>query len=146
MSPTHVPEQRGPVVASSADVADRMSRQRRQGTDPELQLRRRLHALGLRYRIAWPVPGRPRRTIDIAFPGRRVAIFVDGCFWHSCPLHATAPKANGAWWAAKLAANVRRDRDTDAALGEAGWTVHRLWEHEAVDDAAACVLATLADR
>ena len=134
------------MVASSADVARRMSRQRRQGTDPELELRRRLHALGLRYRVAWPVPGRPRRTIDVAFTRRRVAVLVDGCFWHSCPVHGTSPKANDAWWAAKLEANRRRDRDTDEALVSAGWTVLRVWEHEVPDIAVGRVLRALDQR
>jgi DNA mismatch endonuclease (patch repair protein) len=65
-----------------------------------------------------------------------VAVFVDGCFWHSCPEHATYPKANQEWWAAKLAGNVARDRDTDARLGLAGWTVIRIWEHESAAEAA----------
>jgi DNA mismatch endonuclease (patch repair protein) len=69
------------------------------------------------------------------FAGARVAVFVDGCFWHSCPEHATAPKANSAWWSAKLAANVARDRDTDQRLAEDGWKVVRIWEHESVVDA-----------
>jgi len=66
----------------------------------------------------------------------RVAVFIDGCFWHGCPEHATAPKANAEWWAEKLSANVRRDRDTDARLGEAGWLVVRIWEHEDAEEAA----------
>ncbi len=71
-----------------------------------------------------------RRRADLVFPRRRVAVYVDGCFWHSCPQHATFPKNNAEWWAAKLAANVQRDRDTDARLQAAGWTVVRVWEHE----------------
>lgn len=72
----------------------------------------------------------PRRRADILFPRRRLAIFVDGCFWHSCPLHGTVPRTNNAWWATKLASNVARDRETDRRLFEAGWTVVRFWEHE----------------
>lgn len=71
---------------------------------------------------------------------------MDGCFWHSCPVHATSPKTNSVWWAEKLAGNVRRDRDTDDALVQAGWTVVRLWEHEDVDEAIARVVATLGGR
>nr|WP_269457960.1 very short patch repair endonuclease [Nocardioides scoriae] len=141
--PAAGPLRNGPVRASSAEVASRMSRQRRLGTVPELALRRELHRLGLRYRIGWPVPGRPRRTIDVAFPRRQVAVFVDGCFWHACPEHATSPKANGAWWSEKLAGNVRRDRDTDAVLIDAGWAVVRVWEHEAVSEAAVRVVAAV---
>jgi DNA mismatch endonuclease (patch repair protein) len=74
-----------------------------------------------------------RRRADIVFTKQRVAVFVDGCFWHVCPLHATYPKSNAAWWRAKLAANVARDRDTDRRLAGAGWAVVRGWEHEAAD-------------
>lgn len=116
--------------APAPGVRARMQRQRRRDTNPELELRRVLHARGLRYRVNWPVPGRVRRTIDIAFTRRKVAVFVDGCFWHACPAHATSPKANAEWWRTKLATNVARDRDTDELLREAGWTVVRIWEHE----------------
>ncbi|MGH8920963.1 MAG: very short patch repair endonuclease [Actinomycetes bacterium] len=113
-----------------------MSRQRRRDTAPELALRRHLHARGLRYRVTWPIPGLPRRTVDIAFTRARLAVFVDGCFWHGCPEHATYPSANGAWWAAKLAMNQQRDRTTTEHLESAGWTVVRVWEHENPDHIA----------
>ena len=71
-----------------------------------------------------------RRRADLVFPRARVAVFVDGCFWHRCPRHATSPKNNAAWWATKLDGNVARDRDTDERLAAAGWTVVRIWEHE----------------
>ncbi|TLF78427.1 very short patch repair endonuclease [Nocardia cyriacigeorgica] len=107
-----------------------MSRQRRAGTEPELALRRELHRRGLRYFVdRAPIRGQRRRA-DVIFPRRRVAVYVDGCFWHSCPEHATYPKNNAEWWAEKLAANVARDRATDAALIAAGWQVIRIWEHE----------------
>lgn len=123
----------------------RMSRQRSHDTDPERALRSRLHGLGLRYRLHQrPVAGL-RRQADIVFRRARVAVFVDGCFWHRCPEHATSPKANGTWWAAKLAANVARDQDTDRRLAEAGWQVVRVWEHEDVEAAAARVAAVVAD-
>ena len=111
-----------------------MSLQARRDTQPELALRRALHARGYRYRVDWALPGMPRRRADIAFPRRRVAIFVDGCFWHSCPVHKTAPANNSQWWAQKLAKNVSRDRETDEYLRDLGWTVLRFWEHEPVDD------------
>lgn len=121
----------------------RMSRQRSYDTDPERALRSRLHGLGLRYRLhRRPVAGL-RRQADIVFTRVRVAVFVDGCFWHQCPEHATHPKANSAWWAAKLAANVARDADTDRRLAEAGWQVVRVWEHEDVEAAAARVAAVV---
>ena len=115
---------------SSEGARQRMERQRRRDTGPEILLRRELHRLGLRYRVdVEPLPGLRRRA-DVVFPRARVAVYVDGCFWHSCPLHATQPKANSTWWASKLAANQRRDIDTDAHLAAAGWTVLRFWEHE----------------
>jgi DNA mismatch endonuclease, patch repair protein len=96
--------------------------------------------MGLRFRLGWPVPGRPRRSVDIAFPGLRIAVFVDGCFWHGCPEHGTQPRANQSWWANKLAANVARDRDTDQALDGAAWTVIRVWEHQDTDDVVAAIV------
>jgi DNA mismatch endonuclease (patch repair protein) len=100
----------------------------RRDTPCELALRSAVHRLGLRFRVDWPLPG-TRRRADLAFVTARVAVFVDGCFWHGCPVHATWPKANAAWWRAKLAGNVARDRDTDARLRRAGWRVLRFWEH-----------------
>lgn len=117
----------------------RMSRQRSRDTDPERALRSLLHGMGLRFRLhRRPVAGL-RREADLVFVGPRVAVFVDGCFWHCCPEHATSPRANGAWWATKLAANVARDRDTDERLRAAGWRVVRVWEHEEPARAAARV-------
>lgn len=124
-------------------AAPRMSKQRRVDTAPELALRRLLHARGLRYRVALPVPGRPRRSMDLGFTRARVAVFVDGCFWHACPAHATQPKENGAWWEEKLQANVARDRDTDDLLTAQGWTVVRVWEHETAEVAAKRVIAAV---
>lgn len=128
------------------DVARRMSRQRTRDTRPELALRRLLHVEGLRYRVALKVPGHPRRSIDIAFIGAKVAVFVDGCFWHACPAHATWPRANAVWWRQKLDANVRRDRQTDRWLRDAGWEVIRAWEHEDPRDAAVRVAAVVRRR
>lgn len=107
----------------------------RRDTPCELALRSAVHRLGLRYRVDWPLPG-TRRRADLAFVRARVAVFVDGCFWHGCPQHATQPKANAAWWRDKLAANVARDRDTDIALRKAGWLVLRFWEHADMERAA----------
>ena len=103
-------------------------------TAPEMALRRALWALGLRYRANHRVHGmRP----DIVFVGARVAVFVDGCFWHGCPRHYRAPSTNAAFWAAKVRTNRARDRRQGAALAEAGWTVIRLWEHEITRSARA---------
>lgn len=119
----------GPA-ASSADVQRRMIRQQRRDTTPELALRRALHAMGLRYRVERQVLPGSRRRADIVFGPARVAVFVDGCFWHSCPEHATAPRANADWWAAKLQRNRERDADTDEQLRRLGWLAVRVWEHE----------------
>src|SRR3954466_10398011 len=100
-----------------------MERQARRDTKPELALRRELWRRGLRYRVdVAPIRGLRRRA-DIVFTRAKVAVYVDGCYWHSCPMHATVPKANRAWWIAKLDANVTRDRDTDDRLREADWEV-----------------------
>lgn len=123
-----------------------MSRQRRRDTDPEVLLRRRLHRLGYRFRVNYPVPGRPRRTMDIAFTRAKVAVFVDGCFWHACPEHATWPRANSAWWREKLEKNRARDAETDELLSQAGWTVVRVWEHSDVEKALQKVLEVLPAR
>ncbi|MDJ0362870.1 very short patch repair endonuclease [Rhodococcus sp. H29-C3] len=121
---------------TDAATSARLSKQRRRDTDPELALRRELHRRGLRYFVdRAPLKG-VRRRADVVFPRRKVAVYVDGCFWHSCPVHATSPRNNALWWTDKLAANVVRDRDTDARLAAAGWTVVRVWEHEAARDAA----------
>ncbi|WP_048832545.1 very short patch repair endonuclease [Nocardia cyriacigeorgica] len=120
-----------------------MSRQRRAGTAPELALRRELHRRGLRYFVdRAPIRGQRRRA-DVVFPRLRVAVYVDGCFWHSCPQHATYPKNNAEWWAEKLAGNVARDRATDDALAAAGWRVIRIWEHEDPVAAAGRIAAAL---
>ncbi|UEL33498.1 very short patch repair endonuclease [Rhodococcus sp. C1] len=118
------------MPATDPATSARMSAQRRRDTKPEIALRRELHRRRLRYFVdRAPIKG-VRRRADLVFPRRKVAVFVDGCFWHSCPQHATFPKNNAQWWTDKLAANVVRDRDTDARLAEQGWTVIRIWEHE----------------
>lgn len=116
-----------PPPASEA-VRQRMKAQQRRDTAPELALRSELHRRGLRYRVDRVVIG--RRRADLVFASSRVAVFVDGCFWHSCPQHGTTPKNNGVWWTRKLEVNVERDRSTDAMLRAAGWEVIRVWEHE----------------
>lgn len=109
---------------------------RSRDTRPEILLRSAVHRLGLRFRVCIrPVPG-VRRTADLVFTRQRLAVFVDGCFWHGCPEHYTAPKTNTGYWAEKVHANRRRDRDTDARLEEQGWTVMRFWEHQDPREAA----------
>jgi DNA mismatch endonuclease (patch repair protein) len=117
---------------------------RRTDTKPELALRRALHRQGYRYRKDFRLDLTGARVRpDIAFTARRVAVFVDGCFWHCCPEHGTQPAANTWYWQPKLARNVERDRAADAALAAAGWSVVRVWEHETLEGAIAAVLAAL---
>ncbi len=136
----------GPTPANES-VRERLSAQARRDTRPELLLRRRLFAAGLRYRVDHPVvPGTRRRRVDIAFTRARVAVFVDGCFWHRCPVHGNEPRNNREWWRTKLDRNVARDLDTDARLEAAGWIVLRFWEHADMDTAAEAVIAEVRSR
>lgn len=107
-----------------------------------------LHRHGLRYRVDFPiaVPGRRPIRPDIAFTRARVAVFVDGCFWHGCPDHGSAPKANASYWLPKIARNRERDREADRLLAAADWLVVRIWEHESVEDATSLVREVLAER
>lgn len=115
-------------------------------TKPELELRRRLWSAGLRYRVdARPVPVLRRRA-DVVFRRARVAVFVDGCFWHGCPEHGHAVGVNETYWSAKLARNIARDRDTDQQLAAAGWVVVRVWEHEEPAEAARAIEETVRSR
>ena len=117
----------------SAIVSAQMSRMPRASTGPELALRRELHARGLRFRtLVRHLPGTP----DVVFTRAKLAIFVDGCFWHGCPDHCVKPKNNAKWWVDKLAANVARDRRKDAELATLGWSVLHFWEHSAVEEVA----------
>lgn len=117
-----------------------MQSNRRTDTGPERALRSALHCRGLRFRKDYRVDLPDVRVrIDVAFPTRRLAVFVDGCFWHRCPQHGTHPRLNGDFWERKLQRNVERDARVDAALATAGWTVVRCWEHEPADVAAARV-------
>lgn len=112
-----------------APTRSRLARQPTRSTQPELELRRELWRRGLRYRLHRTIP-HTRRSIDVAFPRERIAVFVDGCFWHRCPIHCNIPKNNRPWWSDKLEGNVRRDADTDRRLAALGWRVVRVWEHE----------------
>lgn len=132
-----------PEPPTDPRVSERFRRQPRAGTRPEIMLRRTLHALGLRYRVQLSIEGLPRRRADLVFPRRRVAVFVDGCFWHGCPEHFVEPRSNRDWWVEKIAANQTRDRGTNAHLVAMGWTVVRLWEHMPISDMVEAVLAAL---
>lgn len=125
-----------------------MKGNRKRDTRPELALRSALHRAGLRFRCDYPMrlPGRRPIRIDIAFTRARIAVVVDGCFWHCCPDHSSTPKANRSYWGPKLARNVRRDAETEAALATLGWRTIRVWEHENPDDAAERVRLAFASR
>jgi DNA mismatch endonuclease, patch repair protein len=123
-----------------------MQAQRQRNTRPETDIRRALFALGLRYRIHQPVVPGTRRTVDVVFSGARVAVDVRGCFWHGCPRHATAPKTNADWWAAKLRKNKVRDADTAERLLTAGWALVVVWECDDPIEAAARIAALIRRR
>ncbi|MET9230568.1 very short patch repair endonuclease [Lentzea sp. NPDC003310] len=124
----------------------RMSRQKSRNTQVEIALRQALHAAGLRYRVHLrPMKG-VRREADVVFTAVKVAVFVDGCFWHGCPEHATWPKNNAEFWRNKIEGNRKRDLDTDARLAEAGWLAVRIWEHESVEVAAGRVREAVESR
>ena len=121
---------------------------RKRDTRPELALRSALHRQGLRFRAEFPLRldgSRPIR-LDIAFTRLRVAVFVDGCFWHRCPEHCQVPRSNRSYWEPKLSRNVDRDRRVDAALAAGGWVPVRVWEHEDLIASAERVAAVLRDR
>lgn len=124
---------RSAVQPLNDSVRRQMRSMPRRDTQIEVALRKELHRLGLRYRLHLRVlPGTP----DIALTRARLAVFVDGCFWHRCPEHGTSPKNNSAWWDAKLDANVERDRRKDMQLSDLGWAVVHVWEHEDPTEAA----------
>lgn len=129
--------------ASTTAVRAVMTANKSRDTKPERLLRSVLYRQGLRYRVnARPLPDL-RRTADLVFPKARVAVFVDGCYWHGCPDHYRPATKRSDFWREKIRGNQVRDADTDARLREQGWTVVRVWEHEAVDVAAAKVIAAL---
>lgn len=125
-----------PTPANAAVTAV-MKGNRRRDTLPERHLRSELHRRGLRYRVDFLLrAGIVKVRPDIVFTRRRIAVFVDGCYWHACPEHGTSPARNKGYWLPKLQRNVDRDRRVDDALRNAGWVVLRVWEHENVEAAA----------
>jgi DNA mismatch endonuclease (patch repair protein) len=131
--------------ATSPGVRRSMQKNRGRDTRPELLVRRAVHALGLRYRVDHrPIRDFNRRA-DLVFARARVAVFVDGCFWHGCPVHHTVAKANASFWAEKVRRTRERDRETDRVLSEAGWTVIRVWEHQPVDDVVSLISSAVTD-
>lgn len=132
--------------ASSAATRAVMRANRGRDTRPERALRSAAHALGLRYRVSFrPVP-ELRRTADLVFTRAKVAVFLDGCFWHGCPDHLRPAKINQSFWTTKIAHNQQRDQDTDQRLTEAGWIVVRVWEHEDPNIAAGRVAEVVRGR
>lgn len=138
------PDEAAPSVAPPAGrplpksplVSQQMRRMPRSSTQPELRLRRSLHAAGLRFTVnRRDLPGTP----DVALSKARLAIFLDGCFWHGCPSHFVLPKSNSEWWRNKLEATRARDLRKDQALRDMGWEPIHLWEHERLDDATAAI-------
>lgn len=121
---------------SPKPLSERLSRQLARmpvrNTKPELRLRSALHALGLRFRLTSSLPGHP----DVVLTRARIAVFVDGCFWHACPIHGVLPRNNREWWAEKLRRNTERDQEKDDALADLGWHVVHVWEHEDAQEAA----------
>ncbi len=116
---------------------------RNRNTGPELALRHELFRLGFRYRIHYSPLASRRWKVDVAFPRHRLAVFIDGCFWHGCPQHHALPKSNVEFWRSKVLGNVGRDRKLDAMLSEQGWKVLRVWEHDDPEAAARLVASIL---
>lgn len=132
-------------AATTKAVRERMQAQRRRDTSCEMEVRSAAHRLGLRYRLdVRPIPDLRRRA-DLVFRSVRLAVFIDGCFWHGCQHHGSTPKANAEWWKRKIDANRRRDRDTDARLQREGWHVIRVWEHEDAQSAAERIAKAVKD-
>lgn len=132
--------------ATSPEVRRSMQANRGRDTKPELAIRRAVYATGLRYRVdSRPLAGLNRRA-DLVFIGAKVAVFVDGCFWHGCPTHHTVARANAKFWAEKVRRNRERDAETNQALETAGWIAIRVWEHEDPAAAASRVVATVRER
>lgn len=120
-----------------------MRANRRRDTGPEMAIRRAVHAAGLRYRVdARPLADLNRRA-DLVFRPTKVAVFVDGCYWHMCPAHGTQPKTNSTYWSSKLQRNATRASETNRRLEEAGWLVLRIWEHEDPLEAAHRITAAV---
>jgi DNA mismatch endonuclease (patch repair protein) len=129
--------------ATSAATRTSMQGNKARDTAPELAVRRLLHSMGLRYRVnKRPIPTL-QRTADILFTRAKLAVFIDGCYWHGCPEDYTAPKANASFWKEKVERNRERDAETNAVLAEHGWKVMRFWTHESPDSVATEIAAAL---
>lgn len=131
--------------ASSEAAQKRMKATKGRDTKPELAVRSALHRLGYRYKVdVAPLPSLRRRA-DLVFSRQRLAVYIDGCYWHGCPVHGTWPKANADFWRDKIETNRRRDQDTDEKLRRAGWYSLRIWEHEPIEEAVRRVINALSE-
>jgi DNA mismatch endonuclease (patch repair protein) len=137
---------KGRPSAITKVVSEAMRSMPEHSTGPEMAVRQLLFSKGLRYRVQYPVPGASRRTIDIAFPWKKVAVFIDGCFWHGCSEHRNIPAHNRDWWKNKIEQNRLRDGDTDEKLRNASWIVLRYWEHDPKEQIVSEVLLAIESR
>ena len=133
-------------IIRSSESSRRMKSQRTRDTKCELNIRKILHSNGFRYRVDIRPVSNLNRKADIVFPKLRVAIFVDGCFWHGCTHHRGPSKTNSEWWTNKISSNRQRDRDTDMRLESQGWIVIRVWEHEDPQLGASRIMAAVIHR
>lgn len=131
--------------ASAPGVAKSMRSNRRRDTAPELTIRHMLFARGYRYRVDYAPWSNKRRRADLVFTRQRLAVFIDGCFWHGCPEHGSVPVTHADYWGPKLARNAERDRETRAIAEAEGWRVLRIWEHVQPDDAVEMIVAALSE-
>ncbi|MDQ4503897.1 very short patch repair endonuclease [Sinomonas sp. ASV322] len=135
-----------PSWASTPAIRKTMQGNRSRDTAPELLVRRAVHAMGLRYRVAFRPEPELRRTADLVFTRARIAVFIDGCYWHGCPEHYIEPKRNVDYWRPKIARNRERDEQTTAALASHGWLVLRFWSHEDPATVARTIRAAVVGR
>jgi len=135
------------LAPSSAQVSRNMKKVRTRDTGPEMTVHRLLYASGLRYRVHYRPrsPDIKRSSIDIAFSGKHLAVFIDGCFWHNCPEHGEIPKANRKWWEKKFRENTERDERVSNTLKRGGWRVLRFWSHENPEDVCCVVREAVSD-
>jgi len=124
-------------------VRRRMQRTARKDNPFERAVRSQLYARKLRYRIHYQIPGLKRTSCDFAFPGLKIAVFLDGCFWHGCELHPPSVKKNAEFWLEKIERNRARDARATVHLAELGWTVLRFWEHEDVATIVSTIVASV---
>jgi len=130
-------------AASTSVVRRRMQATKQRNTNLELRIRSLLHADGYRYYVDRSPEHGMRSRADLVFPRLRLAVYIDSCFWHCCPLHGTWPKANTRWWRDKLIGNAHRDLEVTRRLQQRGWSVLRIWEHEAPIDALKAVTSAI---